>query len=255
MPDIWGTLPKAQDDNQLISEAITVAITDHEADAAAHLGAGEALQSHAASEIIDHVVGSVVADKLSHQDFMNFCSFESLDNWDVLGTVTLDGWPGVKLYTEVDGVLVSQIKSVVKHSGNFLDYTKTLIFQTVFWLDSELNTAYWCGLGWRTSDTNLEGFGFYYNNGDLKGFWGKGATVQYTAAITVNLAICHVFRAQFDPLTKTVYFYIDGVEVASLYNATLPSDIEPIVWFRSDNLALDDAMLVYVRNVMVSRTA
>ena len=255
MTEVWGLLEKSQVDSSTIDEEIDAKIATHEADADSHLGADESLQSHAASEIIDHVVGSVVADKLSHQDAFHFCSFESLDNWTPTGSVTLDGWPGIKINTSDATPLVSQIRAVVKHSGNYLDHTKTLIFQTTLWLDSEQNTKFWCGLGFRNSDTNLEGFGFYYNNGDLKGFWGKGATVQYTAAITVNVAQCHVYRAQFDPSTKYVYFFIDGVEVASLYNETLPGDIEPDVWFRQDNLSYADEMILNVRNVMISRTS
>lgn len=61
----WGDLPKGSTDAQLISEAITQAITDHNNDPDAHLGEGQSLQSHKASEIIDHEAESIIADKIA----------------------------------------------------------------------------------------------------------------------------------------------------------------------------------------------
>ena len=255
MPETWGMMSKSQTDSETIEEAITRIVATHEEDPDSHLGDGESLQSHKASAIIDHVVGSVASDKFSHIDNYHLCSFESLDNWTITGNVSLDGWPGVSLVVEPDVFDVSYMRSVVRHSSNYIDYTKIMFFQSVLWFDSEQNCKSWFGLGGYTSPTSLEGFGFYYYNGDLKGFWGKGATISYTSAITVDPTICHTYRAQYDPETQTVYFYIDGVQVASLTFETLPNDFEPQVFFRIDRLSYDDAFILNVRNVMISRTA
>ena len=64
MPETWGLLPKSQTDSEKIEEAIARMIQEHNEDETAHLGAGQSLQSHKASEIIDHVVHSVLAEKL-----------------------------------------------------------------------------------------------------------------------------------------------------------------------------------------------
>ena len=61
----WGMLAKGQDDPETIEEAIARLIAAHNADENSHLGEGESLQSHKASAIIDHVAGSLVADKMS----------------------------------------------------------------------------------------------------------------------------------------------------------------------------------------------
>ena len=61
---IWGLLAKNQNDNETIEEAIDRKIAAHEADAEAHLSATGSLQSHKASEIIDHIAESIVNDKL-----------------------------------------------------------------------------------------------------------------------------------------------------------------------------------------------
>lgn len=63
-PVVWGALPKTQTDATTIDDAIAAAIAVHNADPDAHLEAGGSLQSHKASEIIDHEALSVVADKL-----------------------------------------------------------------------------------------------------------------------------------------------------------------------------------------------
>lgn len=62
---VWGMLAKGQADPEKIEEAIARMIAAHEADEASHLGVGESLQSHAASEIIDHLAESIVEDKFA----------------------------------------------------------------------------------------------------------------------------------------------------------------------------------------------
>jgi len=62
----WGLLAKSQIDNETIEEAIARLIAVHNEDETAHLGSGQSLQSHKASEIIDHVVASIVADKIKN---------------------------------------------------------------------------------------------------------------------------------------------------------------------------------------------
>lgn len=61
---VWGLLPKSAIDDSTIEETIDTSITDHNDDPTAHLEAGQSLQSHKASVIIDHVAESIVNDKL-----------------------------------------------------------------------------------------------------------------------------------------------------------------------------------------------
>lgn len=63
---VWENLPKSQSDAATILEAVAAAIDAHNADADAHLDVGGSLQSHKASEIIDHLALSIVADKLEN---------------------------------------------------------------------------------------------------------------------------------------------------------------------------------------------
>lgn len=62
---VWGQLAKAQDNPETIEGAIVRLIAEHEADAGAHTGTGESLETHKTQETVDHPVGSIVADKES----------------------------------------------------------------------------------------------------------------------------------------------------------------------------------------------
>lgn len=64
-PYIWAGLERANNDPTTIDEAIGEAIVAHNDDPDAHLGPTQALESHRASEIIDHRAESVVNDKLA----------------------------------------------------------------------------------------------------------------------------------------------------------------------------------------------
>lgn len=64
-PYIWAGLQRANNDPTTIDEAIGEAITAHNDDPDAHLGPTQALESHRASEIIDHRAESVVNDKIA----------------------------------------------------------------------------------------------------------------------------------------------------------------------------------------------
>ena len=61
----WGDLLKSQVDDHTIIAAITAYIAEHNADETAHLGTGQSLQSHKASEIIDHLAESIISDKVA----------------------------------------------------------------------------------------------------------------------------------------------------------------------------------------------
>lgn len=64
-PYIWAGLQRATNDSTTIDQAIAEGVEQHNNDPAAHLGADQSLQSHRASEIIDHRAESVVNDKIA----------------------------------------------------------------------------------------------------------------------------------------------------------------------------------------------
>lgn len=62
---LWGLLPKSAVDDETIEEAIDRLILAHNEDETSHLDTGQSLQSHKASEIIDHIANSIIEDKIA----------------------------------------------------------------------------------------------------------------------------------------------------------------------------------------------
>ena len=62
-PYIWAGLERANNDPTTIDQAIAEAVAAHDDNPDAHLGDDQSLQSHRASEIIDHRAESVVNDQ------------------------------------------------------------------------------------------------------------------------------------------------------------------------------------------------
>ena len=71
--DTWGDKPKSQIDASTVDEEIDAKIDDHLADPDAHLEVGQSLQSHKASEIIDHLAKSIVEDKIDDLAISSRC--------------------------------------------------------------------------------------------------------------------------------------------------------------------------------------
>ena len=97
----WQNLAKSQISAEIIEEAIIRLIQGHEDDPDAHLETGESLQSHKASEIIDHLAESIITDKIEDgsiiiqkmEDFRRTrvsLGLESLTGWDISSSVDLD---------------------------------------------------------------------------------------------------------------------------------------------------------------------
>ena len=106
---VWGNLNKSQIDPETIEEAIARLIQSHEDDPNAHIEAGESLQSHKASEVIDHIVASIIADKvrdgeisprkLNMRDIYIAPSLETL-----LGWTSVNEGSGGTIYCFVSGL-------------------------------------------------------------------------------------------------------------------------------------------------------
>ena len=84
----WGNLLKSQISVEKIEEAIDRMIQDHENDPDSHLEIGESLYSHKASEIIDHIVNSIIADKIGTEEIWEYHR-RSISAWKRL----LSMWP------------------------------------------------------------------------------------------------------------------------------------------------------------------
>lgn len=214
---VWGTLEKSQIDPEKIEQAIARLIQAHEDDANAHVEIGESLYSHKAAEIIDHLIHSIIADKI--KDFevgreklmLNKMyirpNFESLDAWTVVG----DG--GVGLYL---GAL--RVHSPVGAPGEQYMYTgcdfsdvrwdtKDAVYEAVVDIAYAYTNmiCYW-GIG----NPQVDFIGFKYEDEVFYACWVVGET-EYLEEITgIDKTKKHTFRTVLTHGEK-LEFYVDEV--------------------------------------------
>lgn len=213
---VWGLLPKAQDDPETIEEAIVRLITAHESDAGAHTGAGESLETHKAQDIIDHKAGSVLSDKTTMSEFFIEDNLKNLDGWNTSGSVSIIAWPGCELSVQDPSNPTAKIFMQSSVPSAWFDTEEDMMFQSLGKIDLSGNDYNaWIGIG-IDSIAPTEGFGFIFEDGVTKAvFVGLSSSV-FSDPITNDETVDHIYRGQYDALTRTAYFYIDGVLVATL---------------------------------------
>lgn len=236
MPEVWGGLPKAQNDNELIEEAIARRIAEHNADETSHLAPGQSLQSHKASAIIDHLALSIVSDKiadqavttpkLSHTRFYVRSSFESLDGWEQFRT----GNRGSIVLASIATVLFNLGGTANDYAalyfwnqsmGSNMTPHKPLL-EVIFSLNSpaDHNFIIFVGNDWvRQWDG---GFGFIWKASAQRFFawWKREATLHEFILPVVNPDVPH--RLRCESFGDRIKFSIDG-QVVYTATANLPT--------------------------------
>lgn len=213
---LWGQLQKSMDDDQTIVEAIAELITAHEADPEAHLGEGESLEMHKKEDVIDHPAGSLLSDKQTMTEISATTIFESLDGWSTLGDVNISDIPGLRLQTESGIADLSLIGSTPQVPRNFRNSDKNMLFQTLLHFDDDLTTqdAYWGFISGSTITS--EGFGFIVDGGTLYAYAKSASNVEKSSAFSADLTDDHLYRVYLDASLQQIFYYIDGILVATL---------------------------------------
>lgn len=220
----WGMLAKSQDDDETIEEAIERIIAEHNSDEESHLGVGESLQSHKASEIIDHLAESIVADKLqdfiitgqklAYDRFELACVFESLDGYIeyVTGSASSSIYVGsLRIST---GATINSLYSVRAEAwteGDGIIFAGFPRFMAVLRFASLADREGF----WILGTENYNGFGFKIADGKLYAVhWAD--EVEYTTEITASLdfSVFHAYKVFFHTGDR-IDFYVDDVIVAS----------------------------------------
>lgn len=163
---VWENIPKNQIDNETIEEAITRLILAHNDDETSHLGVGQSLQSHKASEIIDHLSSSVISDTI--KNFSVRSDKLGFDRITIRPTLeTLDGWSQGGA-----GTSSLDLGVVALFSGNVADSYRTIfgsadyydlslgvgdpVFETILKIRDTTNQEIYFGIG--SIDSNFLGF-------------------------------------------------------------------------------------------------
>jgi len=216
----WSLLAKSQDDDETIEEAIDRIVAAHNADEEAHLGVGESLQSHKASEIIDHVAESVVADKIKERNVVitkledfgmerHSLALESLDGWDITSGVSLMGGT-IDIQT---GTIINTLRSAVITTWDGVDWAKKMTAQwrLKFLYDTEQESYFFIG-GPDPKATENQACGFFVYDDTLYVFWRSGSeeeSEQHSANFpAIDVTKYHIYRVEYTPNTN-IKFYVD----------------------------------------------
>lgn len=211
--ETWGLLAKSQSDSTTIDQAIAAAIADHEADSSAHLGSGESLESHRASDILDHPEGSVVADKLPKNGIVFNSVFENLAYFTQHGQIDKYGEVGVRLTTDASVSAYAELLSVSDSSRGFIVYTSAFQFQIAFQPGQDLPSTIKLLFGRCSSRTLTAGIGWEISDTSTKVRW-KDATHDLLSDELGALSYdYHTLRVRYEPVAGELYVYIDGTLV------------------------------------------
>jgi len=222
----WGQLKKAQDDNQTIDEAIAAAIAAHETDPDAHTGAGESLETHKSQEVIDHLAGSVVTDKIKDHGITLLkrdwdkkfieSQFESIDGWEVDGEGTVIIHLG-EIIIRSTGVDPAYVDIYILNADYPLNWSKNPFYQTQLLFPLNTSQIAYFGIGLKSSNSFA---GFKVSNGTLYAYNTNGTPTQ-TEITGIDITALHIYRVVVTSGTK-IEFYVDGVLKAT-HTTNLPT--------------------------------
>ena len=249
----WGLLVKSQVDNETIEEAIDRIVLAHEVDEESHLGAGESLQSHKASEIIDHVAGSVISDKLGSREIQKHFNMEASDPWQFSGSFAIVYGNGAQIGVEYGVADHEYFFSSLSIPSDWFTITQDLLFQCSLVL-SELsnNTTLKFGLG-SDSAGDVNSIGFKLTGGVLKGRICRGSSETLTDEFVIDMTVFHIYRVRFSASDRSVIFSVDGVDLATL---TYPDDdpaVSAAAYFDMVQVTSGEAYIT-VPDVLIARS-
>jgi len=257
---VWGNLEKSQIDPETIEEAIARLIQAHEDDPNAHLETGESLQSHKASEIIDHAVASIVADKIKdweivklggafeRTDFHWWGVFESLDGFskDILrsGAITLNP-TYVEMITGATDASYSLLRKEIAIM-NVFTWAKKRKFRTRIHFGTVTNQGVVIATGDAASPPGTRLLGFYIFNNVISGWATNGSNQTILDLNTAAVAgVAYDLEMVWTPGEK-VEFYINDILKGTI-TATLPSGVTDAQFLVSFYVANAEAANKWIR--------
>lgn len=231
--NIWGILAESLLSNKTIREAIADMIADHEADPTAHLSETGSLQSHKASEIIDHEALSIVSDKIANkqitpaqlntQQLFITPSFESVDGYSktIIGVnSSIDGAGGGQLDLTIGETAGNRVVLTCVCGQIQSGFSKNPVLDCIVSSDA-YDADHWVGIG--NGDLDNASFGgvfFRYDHTANHVFASvkyKKISSPYTVTLVeVDLGVQsiespHRFRIEVDNPNLQIRYFIDSV--------------------------------------------
>ena len=263
---VWGNLQKSQIDPETIEEAIDRIIQAHEDDPNAHVEAGESLQSHKAQEIIDHVVASIIADKIKDGEIkINKLdwdrailgpSFESLDGWGqsavgVGAAITIN----VGICRIKSGQAVGNITRIyIDHGTDPVMEAKDPFFQCIVDFSSAPaaeDVRVCSGLD-DPFNINTDSFGFMWESDDNKmyAFSYDGAALTQTEIVGYEKNKVNTLKAAMFDNGETIKFYVNGVLKTTHSEAACYIDSNYLFAFANKEKGGNGGESAYIRNII-----
>lgn len=214
--ETWGLMDKSLTDAEKVEAAISRLITAHNADETAHLGVGQSLQSHKASEIIDHLIGSVLADKLQNSGLVLTCVFDDLSAFVQYGDIQKNGWPGVTMVPTYGTPLKAYLSSIGGNLRKYINYSLDFLIQFSFFLSEEGPASGYFWFGQVPESGLVKGIGLELTPASDKVHWIKTGGDVYSSNLNISRAAWHTFRMQYSSYDKQIKVYLDGFLVFTL---------------------------------------
>jgi len=223
MSEVWGLMPKSQDDPETIEEAITRIVGEHNDNNTAHAGTGQSLDVHRQSEVLDHLALSIVADKIASGqlsiDKMSYERFFTQLDFSLFNdTANFTNSFGGPLYGEISNTGTTNTWYGGYFGGdqqyNLLgDPTKNPTFRIRCVISNETYQEAYFGIGDFLGDSAL---GFKLDNGVAKGVWWDTDTTEHLITLSgVDVSIPHNYSVIVDN-GVAVRWLVDGAVVHTL---------------------------------------
>ena len=248
----WADLSKSQIDNTKIEAQIDADIAAHNSDPNAHISAGESLNDHKTTDVIDHPAGSILADKASMKEFKTRSNFPSFDKWTITGSVDTNNWPGTRLWSDYSPSNPAQLKNTDNGWPDYITWTKEMIIEVVARVEETTNKLAWFGHGYISGSDVVSGFGFKIINGTIYGYLDKVGTLATVELSSVNLYVVNNYRAHWDPVAEEVNFYVNGVLKGTIDWSAHSGATDGDIFFRLDTTASGESYL-YIYELYTSR--
>lgn len=218
MLENWGQMTKAQDDSTTIDEAIVSAIQAHEEDPESHMGVGESIENHRDNEVIDHPLGSVLADKATQTELVVNTLFENSASFYKYGTPTFS-FPGFTISPTAINYAGREVVSIDGEAQQLtLEFEHDFMMQFSFLSENWEGADFKAQVGFDLSGETKNGVGLKIQGGTAKFYVAKddGSSTSELSWNTYADDVNYVIRMQYVASEEKVYCYINGELLGTL---------------------------------------
>lgn len=232
--DTWGMLPKSQTDSETIEQAITRLISEHNDDPTAHVSPGQSLDNHRLSDVIDHLAGSILADKITPRQLWFEYNLNTIDDWSGDKTRWFLSSPGIQVSTPSGNTSYFDLYTSPYDAFDIFDWSKNPYFEALVYVNPQNNRVRIFNWGGAIGDNVL---GFRYESNKLYAECVINGTSHSSEIVGAVVSGLKNYRAYVDPATSHVKYEIDGVLVKELSGLTLSGHDASGLWLRAKGLS------------------